>query len=632
MKFSCEQCKTKYSIADERVRGKVLKIRCKHCSFIMTVREQEPSKGREKGALERAMDRALLAPPASAFHQSESTLIGTPESLFPGSSVTPSNGALLEWHISVDGVAHGPLELRALAQRIVSERAAGDREVFVWRDGFDDWLLPEEVADVWAAMEKLRPGLPRSLAVVLSAPLSALAPMAPLDKPKTTEPVDAVESFEFADEPVTTARPRPAGLVSGPKGGLLGFKAAPIGAKTTLPSLKVAPPGLRPPPLPFEMDELSPVRSAPVKLAPTVSAARESRTAAAGPPPDVSSSSQSINVALASLEDLEPPDFAAAAKKDADRVKGAGAPWAASVEAVKNGNASAAPHGVGAGLGDDGHLLISEPSQLIDLSSLIGAVPASSPAGGGDMALPGVPETPRFLPSSSVLVVAGPAPVDSTRQLKLVLIGAMGMVVLLLGTVAYLLLHRTGGGNDTAVERRPESKAVNDHPVGVLDDPAQTTVPASDGGVKKAPVVRKAVKLPAAANGKGQLNGNAATLAKLYEESGGTAPNLPASAQGVGSLGGGASEAELQDVMRKNQKSLSVCYDRTLKHDDSLRHARIDVHVRVGISGTVTHVSIGGPYASSELGTCMQQTIRRWHFPPSDSDYETQFPLILTAN
>jgi len=40
MKFVCERCQTKYSIADEKVRGKVLKVRCKSCSNVITVREQ----------------------------------------------------------------------------------------------------------------------------------------------------------------------------------------------------------------------------------------------------------------------------------------------------------------------------------------------------------------------------------------------------------------------------------------------------------------------------------------------------------------------------------------------------------------------------------------------------------------
>ena len=43
MKFQCDRCKTRYSIADEKVRGKILKIRCKNCSGVITVREGSAS-------------------------------------------------------------------------------------------------------------------------------------------------------------------------------------------------------------------------------------------------------------------------------------------------------------------------------------------------------------------------------------------------------------------------------------------------------------------------------------------------------------------------------------------------------------------------------------------------------------
>src|SRR4051812_3268047 len=41
MKIVCDNCATKYSIADEKVRGKVFKIRCKKCSHIIVVRGGE---------------------------------------------------------------------------------------------------------------------------------------------------------------------------------------------------------------------------------------------------------------------------------------------------------------------------------------------------------------------------------------------------------------------------------------------------------------------------------------------------------------------------------------------------------------------------------------------------------------
>src|SRR5579859_7405877 len=76
MKFVCDRCKTKYTIADEKVRQKVLKIRCKNCQQIIVVRE--PAAGEETGvgeapvapspprALDKAFENTFGAPPKTA--------------------------------------------------------------------------------------------------------------------------------------------------------------------------------------------------------------------------------------------------------------------------------------------------------------------------------------------------------------------------------------------------------------------------------------------------------------------------------------------------------------------------------------------------------------------------------------
>src|SRR5512141_1944450 len=39
MKFVCDRCQTRYSIADEKVRQKILRIRCKTCGNVILVQE-----------------------------------------------------------------------------------------------------------------------------------------------------------------------------------------------------------------------------------------------------------------------------------------------------------------------------------------------------------------------------------------------------------------------------------------------------------------------------------------------------------------------------------------------------------------------------------------------------------------
>src|SRR5437763_11968669 len=100
MKFACDKCNTRYSIADDRVRGRVLKIRCKACNHVITVREEEeapelpaPTGGEEEST------RVSMSPPAGA-----------------------ADAAGDEWFVSFDGDQEGPLPLGRALDRVRAER------------------------------------------------------------------------------------------------------------------------------------------------------------------------------------------------------------------------------------------------------------------------------------------------------------------------------------------------------------------------------------------------------------------------------------------------------------------------------------------------------------------------------
>ena len=114
MKVVCEGCSTKYSIGDEKVAGKVFKIRCKKCSRVIIVRG-EP---------------AAAAPPVAAVP---------------------------EWHAVQDGRQLGPFDSGELQRR----RAAGelDDDSYVWREGFTDW-------QPLGAVDELRPALSMPMPIV----------------------------------------------------------------------------------------------------------------------------------------------------------------------------------------------------------------------------------------------------------------------------------------------------------------------------------------------------------------------------------------------------------------------------------------------------------------------------------
>ncbi len=212
MKFICDKCKTKYSIADAKVKGKVLKIRCKNCSNIITVREQKRGPdgrqrrdsspvGKSTGALGRALDGAfketqpitqgmqVVAVPDIAPAPMGGPLTSEPTRLSDAPDFDEPPGEEEEWYLAVDGNQFGPMDLSELSNR-VKRGEAGD-EAFVWHDGFDDWLDVADVPQLQAYIPKHPPPPPKGKSGLLA--LGALV--------DDSEPADA-DLGALADEAV----------------------------------------------------------------------------------------------------------------------------------------------------------------------------------------------------------------------------------------------------------------------------------------------------------------------------------------------------------------------------------------------------------------------------------------------
>ena len=100
MKIECDKCAAKYSIADEKVRGKTFKIRCKKCSNVIIVRD--------KGAAAEGGDDAGADQGA------------------PG------------WHLAINGETVGPLAEDDVRARYSDGEI--DKDTAVWQEGFEDWI------------------------------------------------------------------------------------------------------------------------------------------------------------------------------------------------------------------------------------------------------------------------------------------------------------------------------------------------------------------------------------------------------------------------------------------------------------------------------------------------------------
>ena len=115
MKIKCDQCGAKYQVADDKVRHKVFKIRCKRCDNAIVVRtDVEPE---EKTV---ALD-ALSNGDGTRREEAAAT----------------SEGGQNIWHIVVNREQLGPMTVEDIAGYL--GRGEVDDEAFVWCDGMDDW-------------------------------------------------------------------------------------------------------------------------------------------------------------------------------------------------------------------------------------------------------------------------------------------------------------------------------------------------------------------------------------------------------------------------------------------------------------------------------------------------------------
>ena len=176
MKFACDKFNTRYSIADERVRGRVLKIRCKACNHVITVREPDvepPAALDEDDALGGDDDhtRVSMGPPAAAAPAAAAT--------------APAAAGDDDWFVSFDGDQEGPLPLARALDRVRAERPRG-KECFCWRAGFFVWLPVEDVPEFAPVLG--RPSPPPPPAKPEARP-AAKAPLPPAKSPATPAPL-----------------------------------------------------------------------------------------------------------------------------------------------------------------------------------------------------------------------------------------------------------------------------------------------------------------------------------------------------------------------------------------------------------------------------------------------------------
>lgn len=633
MKFLCDRCKTRYSIGDDRVRGKILKIRCKNCNNVITVREgMTADEAPEPAGAPRRQKHTMEAPiPAASAPAANGggTALGA---AFASAMTKPPPALEEEWYVSIDGEQAGPYSL-AEAQRWVSSKPF-DADLHCWSEGFDDWLPVDKVSHFRGLRKPPaaapRVGAPPPIPSVSGA--RATGGVRALAREEEPKPLFAATMASLEKSaPTITPTPSPLGGLGAAVPRANG--TAPSAAVRTKPAFdtnELADSATQIEAPPFQ-DEAStaaePVAAAARMLGPSVGKAEPAKPA--GNDAFVKAMSNAASDAAATTPQMPKADPFA---------RPAGAPFggapAANPFAGMNVPSAKAPI-ADEDIDGDGDLDIGEVSRVVKLTDLArsapiprvgvaapvaqrqsgpiptnqtGSVPriplrnatAPLPSLAGD---PAAAMNPALVPGAEVPALA-PAAVSHRRGMIALVAGA----ALLLGlaiTVVVLVINQddtttSGLGRIDKIDTTRPDDPIRRAPDGtvIAENPQQPTKPTRPSW-------------------RPNPNPNPKT--------GNDTPTNP----DLKALGA----EEVEAMAAKYSGTTQRCYLRSQRGADAILVGdvkRIDVTLTVDKDGAVTDVKLSN-HSQNALGKCLISSIRGWKFRPSSNGITSRITMVFQS-
>lgn len=130
MKITCQSCGAKYAIADEKVRGRTVKIRCRKCNTPIVVQ------GGDSPAPEPESQGAVssMAPDQQYVSQS------------------PGQDGDTHWMVAMDDGSQQGGTVNLIRELFQSGQI--HENTYVWCDGMADWLPLSSVSELWSAVQQ----------------------------------------------------------------------------------------------------------------------------------------------------------------------------------------------------------------------------------------------------------------------------------------------------------------------------------------------------------------------------------------------------------------------------------------------------------------------------------------------
>lgn len=611
MRFECDNCKAKYKISDEKVRGRVVRFPCRKCKHKILIdgRQQDADVTVPAGAAYGFDDVTRRSEPISSFSQEAATAKARrpsspvrrrPPSVPPRrpsaasrrlSSIPPapntgapaqhpgltppvplagSNAAidqtldLPEWHVSINDVPVGPIRLEEMGHKI--DAGAVSEYSLVWRDGFEEWRPLATVPELMAVLHQHRQaGLPAR---------TSFSSMPPFVDSRTSTP----DSGEIAVPPPPTF-PSDAGDF-------------PLGLEPLADSLQ--PEGGMPP----ELREMS---QPPAPIGPDdvfESSPQLGSYSGLPPVPDERVSVPSV-----------PPEPVAATAEPQSRLSLGGLILILAVLAFSGVVAFLAFERYGDSLLET-WLGRGEPAAIV--------APAPKPA-----PVPAVAAETTVSEELASEELAGAEGADAAAAVS----GDLEQA----GEPGELEEGEAGASaSDTEGAEEASETALAVPP----PDPKDTTpkmAPARKPRARRAPRPKPAATAPPAAENDGvsdadqklldEYGSAGAAPAKIdVKKSGSTQSKKPA-----------LDSAAVVSTVNANKPRLQRCYERAVRGMQSPPAVRLDVSVTVAASGRVRDVSSQGS-GPGGLAECVEASVRRWRFPQSSEGGPARFPIVFSAN
>ncbi|HEY4177072.1 MAG TPA: GYF domain-containing protein [Kofleriaceae bacterium] len=619
MKFLCDRCKTRYSIGDDRVRGKILKIRCKNCANVITVREGMSDAGAAPEVGPRRNRTTTAAPSAIA------PPVSLPAATNGARGPKPPAALEEEWYVSIDGEQEGPYSL-VDAQRWVANKAM-DADLHCWSEGFDDWLPVDKVSHFRGLRKKpatpampAPPPLPRAAtaAANLRVPESEKTP-----KPLFAATMASIEKSAQGQSKVPVGldlpppKPRPSATPPG------GEKAMPLQAKTNGAPSPFAKKAEEPrdefaayegatqidsTPFQDDMPTAAPLRAKPAaavipgprapspfpraETKPTVDAAK------ALPDEDEDQSPQAVPAAIpgSSGNDDDDEDDGLSIGEVSRVVK------LADLMASAKPKPAAAQRRPGTAMGATGSAAAisrTASNPRISQTGLLDRLDDPAAAAAAGIAPDPAAEAPHDM-------AVPPAVQETHRRGLFILIGVAG--VLLAGVIVAVLLL-LGGKETTDSSLGRQGGIDTTRP----DDPLHPLGPGSNNTVAENPFLPPPPKLPVRPRN------------PLNPQTNPTVDNPP----GGDRIGG----EEVEAMAAKNAGMTQSCYRRAQRGANSILIGdvkKISVTLEIDPTGLVKSVTLDSN-SGNDLGKCLITAIKGWKFRTSPGG-TYKFALVFSAS